>query len=79
VQIKVILGRASHETRKVARRWRAYARVPDGSGADKAVAQVLRADGTPRPLDEAPPFRALRGQTLDGVEEIDRDGPDDVA
>jgi PAS domain S-box-containing protein len=33
---------------------------------------VYRADGTPRPIDEAPPLRALRGEVLKDQEEIVR-------
>jgi PAS domain S-box-containing protein len=49
--------------------------LPDGTlDAEKIASayEVLRADGTPRPLEEAPPFRALRGETVDGIEEIVR-------
>jgi PAS domain S-box-containing protein len=34
--------------------------------------EVLRADGTPRPLEETPPLRALRGEEVRGQEEIVR-------
>ncbi len=34
--------------------------------------EVLRPDGTPRPLEEAPPLRALRGETVTRQEEIVR-------
>jgi PAS domain S-box-containing protein len=50
-------------------------RLPDGTlDAERVTSEleVLRADGTPRPVEEAPPFRALRGEVLDGVEEIVR-------
>ena len=33
---------------------------------------VLRADGTPRPLDEAPPLRALDGEVILGEEQLVR-------
>jgi len=49
--------------------------LPDGTlDAEKLAGayEVLRDDGTPRPVEEAPPFRALRGETLDGVAEIVR-------
>ena len=34
--------------------------------------EVYRADGSPRPVEEAPPLRALRGETLRDLEEIVR-------
>jgi PAS domain S-box-containing protein len=34
--------------------------------------EVYRPDGTPRPLEEAPPLRALRGETIKNQEEIVR-------
>ena len=34
--------------------------------------EVLRPDGTPRPLEEAPPLRALAGETVSSQEEIVR-------
>lgn len=34
--------------------------------------EVLRADGTPRPVAEAPPLRALRGEVIRGEEQIVR-------
>jgi PAS domain S-box-containing protein len=34
--------------------------------------EVLRADGTPRPIEEAPPLRALRGEVVFNNEEIVR-------
>ena len=34
--------------------------------------EVLRPDGTPRPLEEAPPLRALAGETVKNMEEIVR-------
>jgi PAS domain S-box-containing protein len=34
--------------------------------------EVLRPDGTPRPVDEAPPLRALAGEIIRNVEEIVR-------
>lgn len=34
--------------------------------------EVLRADGTPRPVEEAPPLRALAGETVRNLEEIVR-------
>jgi PAS domain S-box-containing protein len=34
--------------------------------------EVFRADGSPRPLEEAPPLRALRGETVRDQEEIVR-------
>jgi len=35
-------------------------------------AEVYRPDGTPRPVEEAPPLRALRGETVKSQEEIVR-------
>jgi PAS domain S-box-containing protein len=32
--------------------------------------EVLRPDGTPRPVEEAPPLRALKGESVKNVEEI---------
>ena len=37
-----------------------------------ASLEVLRADGTPRPVEEAPPLRALAGETVRNLEEIVR-------
>jgi len=37
-----------------------------------ASLQVLRADGTPRPVEEAPPLRALAGETVRNAEELIR-------
>jgi PAS domain S-box-containing protein len=37
-----------------------------------ASLEVFRADGTPRPIDEAPPLRALRGELVKNQEEIVR-------
>ena len=34
--------------------------------------EVYRADGSPRPVEEAPPLRALRGETVRDLEEIVR-------
>jgi PAS domain S-box-containing protein len=34
--------------------------------------EVLRSDGTPRPIEEAPPLRALRGETVSSQEELVR-------
>jgi PAS domain S-box-containing protein len=34
--------------------------------------EVFRADGSPRPVEEAPPLRALRGETVRDMEEIVR-------
>ena len=34
--------------------------------------EILRPDGTPRPLEEAPPLRALRGEVVRNLEEIVR-------
>ena len=34
--------------------------------------QVLRPDGTPRPVEEAPPLRALQGETVTNQEELAR-------
>ena len=34
--------------------------------------EVLRSDGSPRPLEEAPPLRALKGEVVQGQEEIVR-------
>jgi len=34
--------------------------------------EVYRADGTPRPVEEAPPLRALKGETIKNEEEIIR-------
>ncbi|HPQ76082.1 MAG TPA: PAS domain S-box protein [Methanoregulaceae archaeon] len=34
--------------------------------------EVYRPDGTPRPIDEAPPLRALAGEVITGMEEIIR-------
>lgn len=37
-----------------------------------AAFEVYRPDGTPRPVEEAPPLRALRGELVSGQEEIVR-------
>ena len=37
-----------------------------------ASLEVLRVDGSPRPLDEAPPLRALRGESVKNQEEVVR-------
>lgn len=46
----------------------------DGVGIEKIVSQleVLRPDGTPRPLSEAPPLRALAGEVIRSEEQIVR-------
>ena len=46
----------------------------DGTPIEDIVAglEVLRADGTPRPLSEAPPLRALRGEVVRCEEQIVR-------
>ncbi len=38
-----------------------------------ASLEVFRPDGSPRPVDEAPPLRALRGETVKNLEEIIKD------
>ena len=45
-----------------------------GVEVEKIVAnlEVLRADGTPRPLEEAPPLRALTGEVIRDEEQITR-------
>jgi PAS domain S-box-containing protein len=45
-----------------------------GIEVEKIVAnlEVLRADGTPRPLEEAPPLRALTGEVIRDEEQITR-------
>jgi PAS domain S-box-containing protein len=37
-----------------------------------AQLEILRIDGTPRPLDEAPPLRALKGEVIRGEEQLVR-------
>ena len=37
-----------------------------------ASLEVFRPDGSPRPVDEAPPLRSLRGETVKNMEEIIR-------
>jgi PAS domain S-box-containing protein len=46
----------------------------DGVPVESLVAalEVLRADGTPRPLEDAPPLRALRGETIKEEEQLVR-------
>jgi PAS domain S-box-containing protein len=48
--------------------------VLDGEPVESLIArlEVYRADGTPRPPGEAPPLRALRGETIREEEEIVR-------
>src|SRR6185312_13926673 len=45
-----------------------------GVEVEKIVAnlEVLRADGTPRPIEEAPPLRALMGEVIRDEEQITR-------
>ncbi len=47
---------------------------PDGIGADQIASSypVFRPDGTPRPPEEAPPLRALRGEVVESQEELVR-------
>jgi PAS domain S-box-containing protein len=46
----------------------------EGIGVEQIVAklEVFRADGTPRPIEEAPPLRSLRGEVIRGEEQIVR-------
>jgi PAS domain S-box-containing protein len=46
----------------------------EGVPVEQLVAQleVLRIDGTPRPLEEAPPLRSLRGEVIRGEEQLVR-------
>jgi PAS domain S-box-containing protein len=46
----------------------------EGIPVEQVVAQleVLRSDGTPRPLEEAPPLRSLQGEVIRGEEQLVR-------
>ena len=48
--------------------------IGDAKDVERIAAsfEVYRPDGTPRPVDEAPPLRALRGETVTDQEEIVR-------
>jgi len=48
--------------------------APGGLGVEELAKslEVYRADGSPRPVEEAPPLRALRGETVRNQEEIVR-------